>query len=762
MKRKRLIQDSLEFDFSGDAKAGPKKESPKSDKGSKKAPAAKAKSKAKPAPKLKPESKPAAGPKPRSSAGPKSKKKKKAERKTDGGATGVKSRSPLPVPEPTVSETPELIEPTGVDGGGGDSKSGDRSLLAGHYKDWFLQYASYVILDRAVPHLHDGLKPVQRRILQTLFEIDDGRFHKVANVVGQTMALHPHGDASICAALVAMGQRSLLIEPQGNFGNPLTGDGAAASRYIEARLTPFARDVLFNPKTTVWQASYDGRKREPVTLPAKFPLLLVDGAEGIAVGLSTRILPHNFLELTDASIACLKGEPFAVVPDFPGGGTADFSAYNDGQRGSKVLVRARIEQRSKYLLAITELPFGTNTTSLIDSIISASSKGRIKVRHIDDNTAEKVEILVHLPQGTDTSNAIDQLYVFTDCQVSLSPNACLIENDKPHFTSVTEVIRRSTGRTVDLLRQELEIRLGELEDRWHGDSLERIFIEERIYRRIEKSKTWESVLEEIRTGLEPFLDRLRRPVTEEDIVRLTEIRIKRISAYNRFKADEKIKGLEKEMREVRRHLRKLTEYAIAWFTRLKEKYGQGRERRTVIETIETVAAKKVALVTEKLYVNRKEGFIGTGLKKEELVCECSTLDDVICFMGDGTMKVSRVGDKVFMGKNIIHVALYRKNDPSVYNLAYLDGGSARTLAKRFRVSGITRDKAYHLGRGNKGSKVHYFSIGREDDPPVVRVKLSGRCRARIKAFEFDFGTIGIKGRGSAGNIVTKWPVLRIG
>lgn len=760
MKRKRLIQDSLEFDFSGELEAGPRKESPKPGPKRKATSAEKAKPKLKrkPTPK-KADEKPVAGSKPGSGAGPKADKKKKATRKRDTEPKTVKPRS---TPEPTAPEPMESVEPASLEAGGDDQNRGDRALLAGHYKDWFLQYASYVILDRAVPHLHDGLKPVQRRIMQTLFEIDDGRFHKVANVVGQTMALHPHGDASICAALVAMGQRRLLIEPQGNFGNPLTGDGAAASRYIEARLTPFAREVLFNPKTTVWQASYDGRKREPVTLPAKFPLLLVDGAEGIAVGLSTRILPHNFLELIDASIACLKDEPFAVVPDFPGGGLADFSAYNDGQRGSKVLVRARIEQRSKYVLAVTELPFGTTTTSLIDSIISASSKGKIKVRHIDDNTAETVEILVHLPQGSDTSNVVDQLYVFTDCQVSISPNACLIENDKPLFTSVSEIIRRSTQRTVGLLKQELEIRLGELEDRWHADSLERIFIEERIYRRIEKSKTWESVLEEIRTGLEPFLDRLRRPVTEEDIVRLTEIRIKRISAYNRFRADERIKGLEKEMRQVRRHLRKLTEYAISWFTRLKENYGQDRERRTVIETIKTVAAKKVALATEKLFVNRKEGFIGTGLKKEELVCECSTLDDVICFMGDGTMKVSRVGDKVFMGKDIIHVALHRKNDTSVYNLAYFDGGSGRTLAKRFRMSGVTRDKAYHLGRGNKGSKVHYFSIGREDNPPVVRVKLSGRCRARIKVFEFDFGTIGIKGRGSAGNIVTKWPVLRIG
>ncbi len=636
-----------------------------------------------------------------------------------------------------------------------------RAPLAEHYRDWYLQYASYVILDRAIPYLDDGLKPVQRRILQTMYEMDDGRFHKVANIVGQCMALHPHGDASIAAALIALGQKGLLIETQGNFGNAMTGDAAAASRYIEARLSPFAREVLFNPKTTVWQASYDGRKKEPVTLPVKFPLLLSDGVEGIGVGLSTKVLPHNFNELLDASISYLRKKPFTLYPDFSSGGTADFSAYNAGQRGGKIRVRAKIEQLSKYVLVIRELPFGVTTTSLIDSIVAASNKGKIKVKHIDDNTAGEVEILVHLPSGTDTSKAIDQLFVFTDCQVTLSPAACIIENELPVFVGVSDILKRSTDRTVDLLRQELEIRLGELEDRWHADSLERIFIEERIYRRIEKSETWESVLAEIRKGLKPFLHLLRREVSDDDIVRLTEIRIKRISRYNRFKADEAIRRIEEEMAEVKKHLKQLTRYAIAWFKKLKEKFGAGRERRTVNEEIETVSAADVVLVNEKLYVNREEGFIGLGLKKDEFVEDCSAIDEVICFMGDGTMKVSKVADKVFMGKEILHVAVFKKDDPAVYSMAYKDGGSGRTLAKRFKVSGITRDKVYELTKGAEGSKVYYFSKGTEDEAPKVTVKLSGRSKARIKKFDFEFASIAVKGRGSAGNILTKWPVLRI-
>ncbi len=633
--------------------------------------------------------------------------------------------------------------------------------LAEHYRNWFLQYASYVILDRAIPYLDDGLKPVQRRILQTMYEMDDGRFHKVANIVGQCMALHPHGDASIAAALVAVGQKGLLIEAQGNFGNSMTGDAAAASRYIEARLSPFAREVLFNPKTTVWQVSYDGRKKEPVTLPVKFPLLLADGVEGIGVGLSTKVLPHNFNELLDASISYLRKKPFTLYPDFQSGGTSDFSAYNDGQRGGKVRVRAKIEQQSKYVLVIRELPFGVTTTSLIDSIVAASNKGKIKVKHIDDNTAGEVEILVHLPSGTDTSKVIDQLFVFTDCQVTLSPASCIIENELPVFVGVSDILKRSTDRTVNLLRQELEIRLGELEDRWHADSLERIFIEEKIYRRIEKSETWESVLAEIRKGLEPFLHLLRRKISDDDIVRLTEIRIKRISRYNRFKADEAIRRIEEGMEEVKKHLKQLTRYAIAWFKKLKEKFGSGRERRTISEEIEAVSAVDVVMVNEKLYVNREEGFIGLGLKKDEFVEDCSAIDEVICFMGDGTMKVSKVADKVFMGKEILHVAVFRKEDPAVYSMAYKDGGTGRTFAKRFKVSGVTRDKAYELTKGKEGSKVYYFRKGTEEEAPKVAVKLSGRSKARIKKFEFEFTSIAVKGRGSAGNILTKHPVLRI-
>ena len=633
--------------------------------------------------------------------------------------------------------------------------------LAEHYRNWFLQYASYVILDRAIPYLDDGLKPVQRRILQTMYEMDDGRFHKVANIVGQCMALHPHGDASIAAALVAVGQKGLLIEAQGNFGNSMTGDAAAASRYIEARLSPFAREVLFNPKTTVWQVSYDGRKKEPVTLPVKFPLLLADGVEGIGVGLSTKVLPHNFNELLDASISYLRKKPFTLYPDFQSGGTSDFSAYNDGQRGGKVRVRAKIEQQSKYVLVIRELPFGVTTTSLIDSIVAASNKGKIKVKHIDDNTAGEVEILVHLPSGTDTSKVIDQLFVFTDCQVTLSPASCIIENELPVFVGVSDILKRSTDRTVNLLRQELEIRLGELEDRWHADSLERIFIEEKIYRRIEKSETWESVLAEIRKGLEPFLHLLRRKISDDDIVRLTEIRIKRISRYNRFKADEAIRLIEEGMEEVKKHLKQLTRYAIAWFKKLKEKFGSGRERRTISEEIEAVSAVDVVMVNEKLYVNREEGFIGLGLKKDEFVEDCSAIDEVICFMGDGTMKVSKVADKVFMGKEILHVAVFRKEDPAVYSMAYKDGGTGRTFAKRFKVSGVTRDKAYELTKGKEGSKVYYFRKGTEEEAPKVAVKLSGRSKARIKKFEFEFTSIAVKGRGSAGNILTKHPVLRI-
>lgn len=634
--------------------------------------------------------------------------------------------------------------------------------LAGHYKSWFLEYASYVILDRAVPHIDDGLKPVQRRILHTLWEMDDGRFHKVANVTGQTMALHPHGNASIDAALVAIAQKGMLIEPQGNFGNPVTGDGAAAPRYIEARLTPFARDVLFNDKTTEWQLSYDGRKREPVTLPAKFPLVLLDGAEGIAVGLTTKVLPHNFNDLCKAAISHLNGRKFRLFPDFPTGGIADFSLYNDGERGSKVRLRATIESRSKYLLAITEVPFGTTTTSLIDSILAANAKGKVKVRHIDDNTAEHVEILIHLPQGSDPEQVIQQLYVFTDCQMTISPAACVIENDRPVFIGVSEILRRSVDRTLGLLRRELEIRLGELEQQWHWDSLERIFIEERIYRRIEKSQTWEEVLEEIRKGLKPHLKTLRREVTHEDLVRLTEIRIKRISAYNRFQADEAIKRIETEMEQVRHDLANIVPYTIRWFERLQEKYGKGRKRRTTYDEIEQLSAAKVVAANQKLFVNREEGFIGLNWRTHELVQDCTELDDVLCIMGDATMKVLRVAAKLFVAPDIRHVAVLPKDgDPHFYTLLYQDKATGKTFAKRFQIGGITRDKVYNLA-ASEGSKLLYLHVAPDEAsmPASVQVTL-GRCAARKKDYEHDLSSLKLGGRGNRGVIVTEYPVKAV-
>ena len=635
--------------------------------------------------------------------------------------------------------------------------------LVQHYRNWFLDYASYVILDRAVPHIDDGLKPVQRRILHTLWEMDDGRFHKAANVVGATMRYHPHGDASIGAALVGMGQRRMLIDPQGNFGNPLTGDGAAAPRYIEARLTNFAREVAFNPKTTTWQLSYDGRNKEPVTLPAKFPIVLLDGAEGIAVGLTTKILPHNFNDLCHAAINHLQGKRFRLFPDFPTGGIADFSEYNDGERGGKVKLRAKIEQRTKYLLAITEIPFGTTTTSLIESILAANAKGKIKIKHIDDNTAEHVEILIHLPQGSDPEQLIPQLYVFTDCQMTISPAACVIDRDKPIFLGVSEILRRSVDRTVALLKQELDIQLGELEQQWHWDSLERIFIEERIYRRIEKSTTWDDVLAEIRTGLKPFVKNLRREVTHEDLVRLTEIRIKRISAYNRFQADEAIKKIETEMKQVHHHLKHLTEYAIAWFEGLQTKFGKGLKRRTTYDEIEQISVAQVVAANQRLYVNREEGFIGLNWRQHEFLTECTILDDVICFMADGTMKVARVADKVFMGRDIIHVAvLPKEGDTAIYTMLYQDKESGKAFAKRFQIGGVTREKLYAL-TPSEGSKVLFFHTAKSADdlPAAVEVELSPRCSARKKDFSFDLTALSVGGRGVRGLTVTEYPVKRV-
>jgi topoisomerase-4 subunit A len=640
------------------------------------------------------------------------------------------------------------------------SRKGPEAPLERNYRDWFLDYASYVILDRAVPHIDDGLKPVLRRVLHTLWEMDDGRFHKVANIVGATMRFHPHGDASICAALVGMGQRAWLVEPQGNFGNVLTGDEAAAPRYIEARLTPFAREVLFNPKTTPWQLSYDGRAKEPITLPAKFPIVLLEGAEGIAVGLSTKILPHNFNDLCRAAINHLQGKTFRIYPDFPTGGLADFSEYNDGERGGKVKIRARIEQRSKVLLAITELPYATTTESVIESILAANAKGKIKIKRVDDNTADQVEILVHLPAGAEPEKVIQQLCVFTGCQVAISPSACVIDDDKPVFLGVREILKRSVDKTVELLKKELQIRQGELEQQWHWDSLERIFIEERIYRRIEKSKTWESVLEEIREGLKPFIKSLRREVVDDDIARLTEIRIKRISAYNRFEADEKLKKIEDEMKAVKHDLKNLTAHAIKWFEMLQEKYGKGIKRRTEYDEIEQISAAEVVSANQRLYVNREEGFIGLNWRQHEFVQECTILDSVLCIMADGSLKVSKVADKVFMGLGIIHCTVFPKDgDASFYTMIYQDGASGKAFAKRFQIGGLSRDKLYPLTKSD-GSKIVYFDVGPTEKamPKKVHVSLDGRSGARVREFDFDIGALALSGRASKGITVTKWAV----
>jgi topoisomerase-4 subunit A len=583
------------------------------------------------------------------------------------------------------------------------------------------------------------------------------------------MSLHPHGDASIGAALVAIAQRAFLIEPQGNFGNTLTGDDAAAPRYIEARLTNFAKDVLFNPKTTTWQLSYDGRAREPVTLPAKFPIVLLDGAEGIAVGLATKILPHNFNDLCRAAINHLQGKSFRIYPDFPSGGVADFSEYNDGERGGKVKVRAKIEVRSKYLLAITELPYGTTTETLIESILAANAKGKIKVKHVDDNTADRVEILVHLPQGSDPEQVIQQLFVFTACQQNLSPAACVIVTDersgedRPEFLGVREILKRTVEKTKALLKRELEIKLGELEQQWHWDSLERIFIEERIYRRIEKSKTWESVLEEIREGLKPFLKQLRREVTDDDLARLTEIRIKRISAYNRFQADEAIQKIEDGIKETKTSLKNLTAHAVAWFEMLQEKYGKGLKRRTQYDEIEQINASEVVSANQRLYVNREDGFIGLNWRQHEFVQECTILDSALCIMRDGSLKVSKVGDKVFMGRDIIHCAVWGKDgDPNFYTMVYQDKESGKAFAKRFQIGGLSRDKLYPLVK-SEGSKVVYFEVSKTEKemPKKLRIFIDGRSGARLREFEFELANVALSTRTAKGLTVTKWPVKEV-
>ncbi len=665
----------------------------------------------------------------------------------------------LPIPPP---EGPR--RPAGP--GGGNPPD---APLARLYRNWFLDYASYVILDRAVPHLDDGLKPVQRRVLHTLWDMDDGRFHKVANVVGATMKLHPHGDASIGAALVGIAQRGWLIEPQGNFGNVFTGDDAAAPRYIEARLTPFAREVLFNPKTTTWQLSYDGRAKEPVTLPAKFPIVLLEGAEGIAVGLATKILPHNFNDLCRAAINHLQGKTFRIVPDFPSGGIADFAEYNDGERGGKVKVRAKIEVRAKHLLAITELPYGTTTESLIESILAANAKGKIKIKHVDDNTSDRVEILIHLPQGADPEQIVQQLYVFTACQTAVSPAACVIVrdgttgDDKPQFLGVRELLKRSVDATKVLLRRELEIKLGELEQQWHWDSLERIFIEERVYRRIEKSKTWESVLAEIREGLQPFLKQLRRDVTDDDVARLTEIRIKRISAYNRFQADETVRKIEEGMKETKASLRNLTGHAIAWFELLQEKYGKGLKRRTSYDEIGQINASEVVSANQRLYVNREDGFIGLNWRQHEFVTECTILDSALTIMRDGSLKVAKVGEKVFMGREIIHVAVWSTDgDPSFYTMIYQDKESGKAFAKRFQIGGLSRDKLYPLAK-SEGSRVVFLEVSKTEKsmPKTVHVSLDGRSGARVRELDFDLTAVPLSSRNAKGLTVTKWPVKEV-
>lgn len=630
------------------------------------------------------------------------------------------------------------------------------------YEDWFLEYASYVILDRAVPAMEDGLKPVQRRIMHAMKEMDDGRFNKVANIIGQTMQYHPHGDASIGAAIINLGQKDLLIETQGNWGDLRTGDSAAAPRYIEARLSKFALEIAFNAKTTEWQLSYDGRKNEPVTLPVKFPLLLAQGTDGIAVGLSTKVLPHNFCELLDAAIKHLKGKRFELFPDFETGGMIDPSNYKDGERGGKVRVRVPIEETDKKTLNIKSVPYGVTTAQLIASILKANSSGKIKIKSVVDNTAKDVEISVQLAPGVSSDQTIDALYAFTDCEISISPNSCIIINDKPHFSHVSELLRHSVEHTKELLKKELEIKLNELREDWHLSSLEKIFIENRIYRDIEEEKTWEGVLQAIDKGLEPYKKLLLREVTTEDIIRLTEIKIKRISKFDSFKAEEHIKNVSEQIEQTKHHLAHLVDFAIAYYENLLKKYGKGQERKTEIRHFDNIEAAKVAIANEKLYVNRKEGFVGTGLKKDELVGECSNLDDIIVFLKDGSMTVSKVADKTFVGKEIIHVEVFQKNDDrTTYNMIYMDGKTGVVYAKRFNVGGVTRDKPYLLSGTEKGSKVLYFTANPNGEAEVVTIVLSSGCSARIKTFDFYFEQIAIKGRSSKGNQVTKYPIRNV-
>lgn len=669
-----------------------------------------------------------------------------------------------------MSEEQSYQDELNPEGGSGESPepekefedSGKVTRLVGMYKDWFLDYASYVILERAVPGVRDGLKPVQRRILHAMKELDDGRYNKAANIIGHTMKYHPHGDASIGDAMVQLGQKELLIDTQGNWGNILTGDSAAAPRYIEARPSKFALDILYNPKTTKWKTSYDGRNKEPVHLPVKFPLLLAQGVEGIAVGLASKILPHNFLELIDASVACLKGQDPNILPDFPSGGYADFSRYNGGQRGGKIRVRAKINILDKKTLVITEVPYGTTTVSLMESIVAANDKGKIKIRKIEDNTAGSVEILVHLATGISPDQAIDALYLFTDCEVGISPNCCVIDGDKPRFLSVNEILKINTNHTLELLQRELEIERDELLEQLHFASLEKIFIENRIYRDIEECETWEAVIDAIEKGLDPFRKQFYREVTRDDILRLTEIRIKRISKFDVKKAEKDIRLVGEKLEKVRYHLENLVQFAVDYFNGIRKKYGAGRERKTEIRLFDSIEASRVAVANEKLYVNRAEGFAGTSLKKDEFVCECSDLDDIIVFREDGTYLVTKVTAKSFVGRNVIHIGVFEKNDErTIYNVIYRDGESGISYMKRFPVKGVTRDKEYNLTRGSKGSKVLYFTANPNGEAEVVTVYLRHKPRLKKTVFDLDFSELAIKGRGAAGNMLNKNPIRRI-
>ncbi len=658
-----------------------------------------------------------------------------------------------------------VIVSTNVPANGGGNGTGDTIhsiALDGLYKNWFLDYASYVILERAVPRIEDGLKPVQRRIMHSLKEMDDGRFNKVANVIGHSMQYHPHGDAAIGEAMVNLGQKNLLIETQGNWGNILTGDSSAAPRYIEARLSKFALDVVYNPQTTTWQLSYDGRRKEPVTLPVKFPLLLAQGVEGIAVGLSTKILPHNFIELIKASIDILKERKPKIYPDFPTGGIADFSEYNQGLRGGKIKIRAKIEIADKKTLIIREIPYSTTTTSLMESIVKASEKGKIKIKKVVDNTSSEVEIEVQLQPGQSPEIAIDALYAFTDCEISISPNACVIVEDKPQFMAVNDILKYNTHQTLALLKKELEIKKAELMERILFSSLEKIFIENRIYRDIEEAKTWEDVIARIDKGLKPHKKKFYREITTDDIVRLTEIKIKRISRYDSFKADELMKDLEKQLKETQHHLRHLTDYAVAYYQRLLEKYGKGRERKTEVKSFQSVTAVEVIANNQKLYINRTDGFVGYGLKRDEFICDCSDLDDVIAIRKDGKMLVSRVKEKMFMGKDILYAGIWKKGDDRmVYNVIYNDPKSGRGFAKRFNLPGVIRDKEYDLTQGTPNSRIFYVSGNPNGEAETVEVKLSQSSTARKKVFEFDFAELEVKGRGAKGNIITKYPMRKV-